>query len=108
MRRRSKKTNLLSQLGRDEVKVWLRYPNNNRNSMGALDRARIKTVNGQEFPLNELADYEIKRGKVKINHIDGKKEIRVDANLFDAELAGQVNGKIKRDLLPEMINLFPD
>jgi len=95
-------------LGRDEVKVWLRYPYNDRNSMGALDMARIKTGNGQEFPLNELADYEIKRGKVKVNHIDGKKEIRVDANLFDAELAGQVNEKINRQLLSNMGNLFPE
>ena len=95
-------------LGRDEVKVWLRYPYNNRNSMGALDMARIKTGNGQEFPLNELAEYEIKRGKVKINHIDGKKEIRVDANLFDAELSGQVNEKINRLLLPSIENLYPE
>ena len=94
-------------LGRDEVKVWLRYPYLNRNSMSALDMARIKTGNGQEFPLNELADYEIKRGKVKINHIDGKKEIRVDANLYNSELSGQVNEKINRELLPTLSNLYP-
>ena len=95
-------------LGRDEIKVWLRFPYENRNSMGSLDNVKIKTANGQELPLYELADYNIQRGKVKINHINGKKEIRVNASLYDAELSGQVNEKIERQLLNKIATLFPD
>ncbi len=93
--------------GRDEIKVWLRYPLNDRNSISDIENTRIKTAAGEEFPLNELADYTIKRGKVKINHIDGKKEIRVNASLIDAELSGQVNAQIERELLPKLISQFP-
>ena len=73
--------------GRDEIKIWLRYPFSDRNSIADIENTRIKTDLGQEFPLKELTDYSIKRGKIKINHIDGKKEIRVDASLIDSELS---------------------
>ena len=94
-------------LGRDEIKVWLRFPYEGRNSMSSLDNVKIKTSTGQQLPLYELAEYNIQRGKVKINHINGKKEIRVDASLYDAELSGQVNEKIERQLLNQVASLFP-
>ena len=93
--------------GRDEIKIWLRYPYSDRNSVADFENTRIKTESGQEFPLHELADYTIKRGKVKINHIDGKKEIRIDASLADAELSSQVNTQIERELLPKLATMFP-
>ena len=94
--------------GRDEIKIWLRYPFSDRNSIADIENTRIKTDLGQEFPLKELADYTIKRGKIKINHIDGKKEIRIDARLVDSELSGQVNSQIKRDVLPKLLSMFPN
>ena len=94
--------------GRDEIKIWLRYPFSDRNSIADIENTRIKTDLGQEFPLKELANYTIKRGKIKINHIDGKKEIRVDASLIDSELSGQVNSQIKRDVLPKLLSNFPN
>ena len=94
--------------GRDEVKIWLRYPYKDRNSVEDFENTRIKTESGQEFPLRELAEYSIKRGKIKINHIDGKKEVRVDASLADAELSGQVNSQIEKEVLPKMAELFPN
>ena len=93
--------------GRDEIKIWLRYPYSDRNSVADFENTRIKTESGQEFPLYELADYTIKRGKVKINHIDGKNEIRIDASLADAELSSQVNTQIERELLPKLATMFP-
>ena len=94
--------------GRDEIKIWLRYPFSDRNSIADIENTKIKTDLGQEFPLKELADYSIKRGKIKINHIDGKKEIRIDARLVDSELSGQVNSQIKRDVLPKLLSMFPN
>ena len=57
------------------LKYGLDTPLNDRNSISDIENTRIKTAAGEEFPLNELADYTIKRGKVKINHIDGKKKV---------------------------------
>ena len=94
--------------GREEIKIWLRYPYKDRNSVADIENTRIKTSSGEEFPLHELADYTIERGRIKINHIDGKKEIRVDASLIDAELSGQVNAQIERSVLPKLSALYPE
>jgi len=94
-------------IGRDEVKIWLRYPESDRNSIEDLNKVKIKTMNGEMFPLEAIADYQYKRGRVKINHINGTKEIRVDANLYNAEFSGDVNAEIEREYLGIMRNEFP-
>ena len=94
-------------IGRDEVKIWLRYPEKNRNSIDDLDKVKIKTISGEMYPLQELASYQFKRGKVNINHINGTKEIRVDANLYNSEFSADVNEKIEREYLKIMKNEFP-
>ncbi len=95
-------------IGRDEVKIWLRYSEENRNSIEDLNKVKIKTFNGEMYPLEELADYEYKRGKVKINHINGAKEIRVDASLYNAEFSAEVNEQIEREYLSVLKNYFPN
>ena len=95
-------------IGRDEVKIWLRYPEKNRNSIEDLNKVKIKTISGGIYPLEELADYKYKRGKVKINHINGKKEIRVDASLYNSEFSAEVNDEIEREYLSILKNYYPN
>ena len=94
-------------VGRDEVKIWLRYPESDRNNIEDLNKVKIKTMGGEMYPLESIANYEYKRGRVKINHINGAKEIRVDANLYNAEFSGDVNAEIEREYLGLMKNKFP-
>ena len=95
-------------IGRDEVKIWIQYPEKDRNSIRDLEKIKIKTNLGQQIALDEIAKYEYKRGRVKINHIDGTKEIRVDASLFDAEYSGVVNDQIEKDYLQNLSLYFPN
>ncbi|GAB5465889.1 MAG: efflux RND transporter permease subunit [Candidatus Kapaibacteriales bacterium] len=83
------------QRGDEEVKVWVRYNEENRSSIENLDKLRIRTQQGNSYFLSDIADYNIKRGSVKINHIDGKREITVDAELINPD--GEVP-KIVADL----------
>ncbi len=94
-------------LGRDEVKVWIRYPKSGRSSLADLDNIMIKTNSGQLFPFHELAEYTIKRGKVEINHLDGKQEIEISADVLDASKIGEYSSSIYADLVPEMEQKFP-
>jgi multidrug efflux pump subunit AcrB len=71
------------QRGRDEVKVWVRYRPEDRMALGFLDQMRIRTTAGDEYPFSELASYEIERGLIVINHLDKKREIKIQANLAD-------------------------
>jgi multidrug efflux pump subunit AcrB len=68
------------QRGQDEIRVWVRYPEQDRSSAGFLDRMRIRTPQG-EYPFSELATYEIKRGISQINHLNRRREITVEASL---------------------------
>ena len=95
-------------LGRDEVKVWIRYPRSGRASLADLDNVMIKTTSGQRFPFHELADYTIKRGKVEINHLDGKKEIEISADVTDMTKVGEYSGRIYADLAPQIEEKFPN
>ncbi len=69
------------QRGRDEVRVWVRYLLEDRSALGFLDKMRIRTASGQSFPFSELAEYDIDRGLIAINHLEKKREIKVEANL---------------------------
>ncbi len=69
------------QRGRDEIRVWVRYPETDRAATGFLDKMRIRTPSGESYPFSKLAEYEIKRGLIAINHLDKKREIKIEANL---------------------------
>jgi len=49
------------QSGKDELRVWVRYPKGDRISLGQLESMKIKTMRG-EYPLSELASYKVERG----------------------------------------------
>lgn len=70
------------QSGKDELRVWVRYPKTGRMNLGQVETMKIKTPKG-EFPLTELAVYHIQRGPVSIRRYNGSREVRVDAELVD-------------------------
>ena len=96
------------QRGRDEIRVWVRYDRSNRSSITNLDEMRIVTPTGNRVPLAEIAQYTIERGDVVINHIDGRREIRVDADLSDPkDSAPEILADIKSDVMPEIVARYP-
>jgi multidrug efflux pump subunit AcrB len=59
------------QEGRDELRIWVRYPAEGRERIGQMETMKIKTPQG-DIPLLELVDYEMKRGPVNINRFNGQ------------------------------------
>lgn len=95
------------QVGRDELRVWVRYPPEDRERIGQLEQMKIKGNSG-EFPLTELVDYEMKRGPVNIQRFNGKREIRVNADLVDPDASvTEINEQIKREVIPDLNMLYP-
>ncbi len=92
------------QRGRDEIRVWVRYRPEDRQALGFLDRMRIRTPAGQEYPFSELADYSIERGITSINRLDRQQEIRVEADLtdFNDDLPPIIEA-IREDVLPGIL-----
>jgi multidrug efflux pump subunit AcrB len=73
------------QRGDDEVKVWVRYQLEDRQSIESLEDMRIRLADGSAYPLRELAEIDIKRGIVAINHLENKREIRIEADIANPE-----------------------
>jgi multidrug efflux pump subunit AcrB len=97
------------QRGQDEIRVWVRYDRENRSSINNLDNMRITAPNGQKIPLNEIADYSIVRGDVAINHLEGRREIQVSADIKDPKKtsATDIMAEIRDDIMPEILSKYP-
>ncbi len=96
------------QRGQDEIKVWVRYDKKERSSIKNLDEMRIATATGDRVPLSEIATYEIERGEISINHLNGQREIRVDADMKDRKAsATDVLADIKSRIMPEIVGKYP-
>ena len=96
-------------IGRDEVRVWVRYPIEDRKSIGLLEEMRIKTSQGLSIPLKEVADYKIERGEISINHYDGIREVLVEADLIDpyASVPGILE-QVQKDIIPGLLANYPE
>lgn len=96
------------QRGRDEVKVWVRYAREDRSSLEKLQNMRIRTPGGS-YPLSELAELSISRGVIGINHLDGKREIKVEADLADpSESAPDIIANIRDEFMPQLQARYPN
>ena len=67
------------QRGRNEIRVMVRYPENERMSLGDLESMRIRSSGGIEVPFSQAAFVEEGRGFSEINRTDRKRVINVTA-----------------------------
>ncbi len=96
------------QRGQDEIKVWVRYNREERSSIKNMDNMRITTATGDRVPLSEIVTYEIKRGEIAINHLDGQREIRVEADLKGTEVsATDILEDVQTRIMPEIKAKYP-
>ena len=93
------------QRGRDEIKVWVRYRPEDRSELGRLEQMRIRTPNGDEYPFGDLADYTIERGIIQIDHLNRKREIKVEANQTDEkEDLPPILAEIETNIIPGVLS----
>ncbi len=96
------------QRGRDEVKVYVRYDEKGRNSLNDLNNMEVIAPNGVRVPLSEIITYEIERGEVAINHLNGQREIKVDADLVDnKDSASDILDNLKQTFMPTLLAKYP-
>ncbi len=97
------------QRGEDEIRVWVRYSDEDRSSLGKLESMYINGRDGASYPLSAIAQYHIERGRVTISHLNGKREVRVEADMVDPELSvSTVLGDIKRNAVPAVLSQVRD
>lgn len=98
------------QRGRDEVKVMVRYPEEERLSVQNLSEMKIRTKDGVEVPFTEVASADYGRAYSAIKRADRRRAINVtadiDLSLPDAN-ANEVAAELKDNILPKIQREHP-
>ena len=69
------------QRGKEDIRVMVRYPEDERHSLGDLEAMRIRTADGTEVPFGSVARATLARGYTTINRVDGQRVVQVQADV---------------------------
>ncbi len=91
------------QRGRHEVKLMVRYPQDERNSLTGFSEIRIRGNDGVERPITELAEITVTQGYSEINRLDQRRSITITTDLDANEAnAQQIIDELRTDFLPKL------
>jgi multidrug efflux pump subunit AcrB len=93
---------------REDVKVMVRYPEEERRSIANLNEMYIRTPMGVEIPFETVASYRIEPGYQKLERLDRMRTLEVSADLKpDGASAAEVVSAIMADFLPVWQQQYP-
>ena len=96
------------QRGRDDIRVMVRYPADQRRSLGDLEGMRIRTPDGGEVPFGHVAVVEPGQGFASIKRVDRNRAINVLASIDTAVTSSAaVNGDLAENVLPALLAEYP-
>jgi multidrug efflux pump subunit AcrB len=96
------------QRGRDDIRVMVRYPEEERRSLGDIDEMRVRLPNGSEVPFTTVAELEEGRGYAVINRTDRRRVVTVTADVDeDVANANEINADLRNSVLPTLVSEFP-
>jgi len=97
------------QRGRDEVKVMVRYPSDDRRSLSDVERMRIRSADGTEVPFSRVARATLGMGFSTISHVDRRRVVTVTADVDPSvSNANEIVRSLKRGALVDAIAAYPD
>ncbi|MEP3224994.1 MAG: efflux RND transporter permease subunit [Parasphingorhabdus sp.] len=95
------------QRGREDVRVYIRLPEAERNSIADVERFRVR-VPGGEVALATLADVSFGRAPSVIRRTDGRRVTTVTADLDDEIVTGEEIAKaLTEDIMPQLQADYP-
>ncbi|RUO35253.1 efflux RND transporter permease subunit [Aliidiomarina sanyensis] len=93
----------------EEVRVMIRYPLEERRSIGNLESMMIRTADGREVPFREVAVAQMGEGFGTINRINGVRAVTVRARVDkDRVEPGVIVRDIRDNYLPEILENYPN
>jgi multidrug efflux pump subunit AcrB len=97
------------QRGRDDVRVMVRYPEEERRSIANLEGMRIRTPDGQQVPFSEVANAEMGKSLPSIRRVDRNRTLNVTADIEegvgDVEI---VKADLMENFLPGLLARNPE
>ncbi len=88
------------QRGRHEVKLMVRYPEEDRNSLSSFADIRVDSGDGIQRPITEVADVAITRGYSEINRINQRRSITISADVDEKK-------GVAKDIIQELQGAEP-
>jgi multidrug efflux pump subunit AcrB len=98
---------LRQQRGRNEVRVKVRLPREQRVRQYDLEHLLIRTPYGTDVPLAEIAEVDRGRAYTVINRRHGRRTVTVTANVEPISQTSQMEKTLRQELLPELVKNFP-
>ena len=91
------------QRGREEVRVYVRLPEEERNTIADVEEYLVRTPTGGEVPLGRVASVRLGSSPTTIRRTDGERVIAVTADV-DREVitGGEVTEQLAATVLPEL------
>ena len=95
------------QRGKDEVKVMVRYPRDERRSVADLENMRIRTASGDEVPFKSVADVSFGSSFTNITRLNRERTVTVSADLDpDVVEPGKIIEEISEQVIPELLSRY--
>ena len=98
---------LRQQRGRNEIKVMVRLPKDERVSEHNLEQMILQTPRGGELPLQSAVTVSRGRAYTDIVRRDGRRIVTVEADARPRSKAGQIMAGIKSETLPALQTKYP-
>ncbi|MFW6348495.1 MAG: efflux RND transporter permease subunit, partial [Cyclonatronaceae bacterium] len=96
------------QRGDEEVKVWVRYTDEERASLNNLERMQIRAPDGGTYFLRDVAEIVENETVVLINRRDGRREISVEADVASLDIPVPAAIEVvQTEILPEIREEYP-
>jgi len=96
------------QRGRDDIRVMVRYPKEERKSLADVENMRIRLSDGTEIPFKTVAEVKYGRGYATIRRADRRRIVNVTADV-DNEVANanEINRDLFDTVLPKLQRDYP-
>ncbi len=99
---------LREQRGRNELKVMVRLPENERISEYDIEQLRIRTPAGGWVPLTQVATFERSQSPTEIKREDGRRVVEVSAERAPGVVsAREVLESLNDKVYPDLIDTYP-
>ncbi|MHC4185137.1 MAG: efflux RND transporter permease subunit, partial [Planctomycetota bacterium] len=96
------------QRGRDDIRVMVRYPRQERKSLADVENMRIRLRDGTEVPFKEVAQVEYGRGYATIRRADRRRVVSVTADVDETVAnAREINLDLSRSVLNRLTSEYP-
>ena len=91
----------------DEMQLWIRFNEDERNSFSALENMKIQTTSGI-FPLKELVEFSIDNKVLSINRKNGKKIVEIEGELASStSYSSDIIAEVENKLFPSIQEKYP-